>query len=69
MEIRTNQGTGRLLFKWDPDHNVISIVCKNKLYDVQLSTQHERYEVKEIRDPPREPPSYQCSKKINKRNH
>ena len=36
MEIRTDQNGGKLLFCWDPERNVVSIVNRNTLYDVEL---------------------------------
>ena len=36
MDIRTEYDSGKLLFRWEPTNNVISIACKDKVYDVKL---------------------------------
>ena len=36
MDIRSENKTGKLLFKWDPEKNIVSIVCKDTVYDVKL---------------------------------
>lgn len=36
MDIRSENETGKLLFKWDPDTNVVSISCRDAIYDVKL---------------------------------
>lgn len=36
MDIRSENETGKLLFKWDPDENIVSISCKDVVYDVKL---------------------------------
>lgn len=35
MDIRSENETGKLLFKWDPDTDIISVACKDAVYDVQ----------------------------------
>ena len=36
MDIRSENETGKLLFKWDPDTDIISVACKDAVYDVRL---------------------------------
>lgn len=36
MDIRTENVTGKLLFKWDPDTDIISVAGKDAVYDVRL---------------------------------
>ena len=36
MDIRSENETGKLLFKWDPDTNIVSISCRDAIYDVKL---------------------------------
>ena len=47
IEIRSEQDTGKLLFKWDPQTNVVSIVNKDKLYSVALSCEGREYRILE----------------------
>lgn len=36
MDVRTDYETGKLLFQWDPQNNIISIVHKDMMYKIQL---------------------------------
>ena len=36
MDIRSENETGKLLFKWDPDTDIVSIACRGDVYDVKL---------------------------------
>lgn|GEM_PF-3952449 len=36
IEIRTNNGSGKKLFEWNPENNTISLINKNMYYRVQL---------------------------------
>lgn len=36
MDVRSENETGKLLFKWDPDTDIISVACKDTVYDVRL---------------------------------
>ena len=36
MDIRTDFNGGKLLFRWEPIENVISISCRDAIYDVRL---------------------------------
>lgn len=36
MDIRSENETGRLLFKWNPDTDVVSVSCRDAIYDVKL---------------------------------
>ena len=36
MDIRSENETGKLLFKWDPDTDIVSVACKDAVYDVRL---------------------------------
>jgi hypothetical protein len=36
MDIRSENEKGKLLFKWDPDTNIVSISCRDAIYDVKL---------------------------------
>ena len=36
MDVRTEYDSGKLLFQWNPQSNVISIVRKDVVYDVRL---------------------------------
>ena len=36
MDIRSENETGKLLFKWDPDTDVVSVSCRDAIYDVKL---------------------------------
>ena len=36
MDIRSENKTGKLLFKWDPDTDIVSISCRDAVYDVKL---------------------------------
>lgn len=37
IEIRSEPQKGKLLFKWDPQSNVIDIVLKDTLYSIKLA--------------------------------
>lgn len=52
MDVRTEQGKGKLLFRWEPIKNVISIVCQNTVYDIRLLRNEEggSYEVIDVHD-------------------
>ena len=39
MEVRSENGTGKFLFEWDPDIDTISILLKGVLYRVKLIKQ------------------------------
>lgn len=36
MDIRTERENGKLLFRWEPTGNVVSISCRDAIYDVRL---------------------------------
>lgn len=36
MDVRSENETGKLLFKWDPETDVVSISCRDAIYDVKL---------------------------------
>ena len=36
MDIRSENETGKLLFKWNPDTDVVSVSCRDAIYDVKL---------------------------------
>lgn len=36
MKVRSENGTGKLLFEWDPTENTIALVQKNMYYRVKL---------------------------------
>ena len=36
IEVRSEYQKGKLLFKWDPEQNIIYLVLKDMLYAVQL---------------------------------
>ncbi len=38
MDVRSNGNTGKLLFEWNPERNVIDIVKCGMLYKVYLSS-------------------------------
>lgn len=61
MDVRSENETGKLLFKWDPESNIVSVSCRDAIYDVKLirapdkSTYHivgKRYK-KDARGTPR----------------
>lgn len=62
MDVRSEYETGKLLFKWDPQTDIISISCKDTIYDVKLihSSNRNMYKVvgkhrkPSARDAPRE---------------
>ena len=62
MDVRSEYETGKLLFKWDPQNNIVSISCKDTIYDVKLIhfPDHGTYKVvgkhrkSSARDAPRE---------------
>ena len=37
IEIRSEEQKGKLLFKWDPQSNVVDIVLRDTLYSVKLN--------------------------------
>ncbi|WP_278884838.1 hypothetical protein [[Ruminococcus] torques] len=37
MDIRSNGDTGKLLFEWNPERNIIDIVKSGMLYKIRLS--------------------------------
>ncbi len=39
IEVRSEYERGKLLFKWDPQSNIISVVYRDTLYNVRLSTE------------------------------
>ena len=47
MEVRTENGNGSLLFKWEPEEHLISVVHKKVLYSVELN--HDSYLIREER--------------------
>lgn len=59
MDVRTEHGNGKLLFQWNPESKVISIVRKGKIYRIRLLfDENSGYEILESadknggRDPP-----------------
>ena len=36
MDIRSDKERGKLLFKWDPNTDIVSISCRDVIYDVKL---------------------------------
>lgn len=36
VEVRSEEQKGKLLFKWDPQSNVVDIVLKDTVYSVKL---------------------------------
>ena len=42
MDRRTDEKTGKRLFRWEPKSNIVSVACKNTVYDVKL--RHEQAE-------------------------
>ena len=36
MDVRSENETGKLLFKWDPKTDIVSISCKDTVYDIKL---------------------------------
>ncbi|MBQ8331867.1 MAG: hypothetical protein IJX94_05150 [Clostridia bacterium] len=36
IEVRSEYDKGKLLFKWDPERNLVSVVSKDTLYCVEL---------------------------------
>ena len=47
-EIRSEPPNGKLLFKWDPQKNIVDIVLKNTIYSVKLNNQTSNGEYKII---------------------
>ena len=46
MDVRTKYDSGKLLFQWNPESNVIRIVRKDTVYDIRLSsTENGGYEI------------------------
>ena len=37
IEIRSEEQKGKLLFKWDPQSNVVDIVLRDTLYSIKLA--------------------------------
>ena len=63
MDIRSENETGKLLFKWDPDTDIISVACKDAVYDVRLirSLEKKTYRVigkRSKKNAPRASPEY-----------
>ena len=52
MDVRTENGKGKLLFRWEPKNNIVSIVCKNMVYEIQLLQNKEggTYAIIEMHD-------------------
>ena len=36
MDVRSENETGKLLFKWYPKTDIVSISCKDTVYDIKL---------------------------------
>lgn len=36
MDVRSENETGKLLFKWDPETDIVSVSCRDAIYDVKL---------------------------------
>lgn len=36
MDVRSENEMGKLLFKWNPETDVVSISCRDAIYDVKL---------------------------------
>ena len=55
MDIRTEYNSGKLLFRWEPTSNVVSIACKDTVYDVKLLHEQkgDTYEVIRKREKPK----------------
>ena len=43
MEVRTEYDSGKLLFQWDPSNDVVSITCKDMVYDIKLLHKQKGY--------------------------
>ncbi len=41
MQIRSNQGTGKFLFEWDPINNRVEMIVKDMYYLVELKQHGE----------------------------
>ena len=67
MDVRSENETGKLLFKWDPDTDIISVACKDAVYDVRLirSLEKKTYRVigkRSKKNAPRDSPEYNAVK-------
>ena len=46
MDVRTKYDSGKLLFQWNPESNVIRIIRKDTVYDIRLLlTEEGGYEI------------------------
>lgn len=60
MDVRTDNGRGKLLFKWNPVSQEVCIVKKNKMYRIRLlMSGKDGYEILESsdKDGGRDPPT------------
>lgn len=60
MDVRTRYDSGKLLFQWNPESNVIRIIRKDTVYDIRLLlTEEGGYEIIGCsqKTPPRAPPN------------